>query len=382
MFSNGSVNGQFRTFYFDRNFDGSTTDREDFSVGGLFSYKTDELYGISFGVKFATSNDVGSDDDKDVYGLLKRGDSGDHESFTRLQEYYVQGEWFKTRIKYGAQEINTPFLNTHDVRMAPKTYKGLAVQNNSINNLELQGYWLTGFMGWSDEEFMDIEESTGASGDNPLLVLGAKYQFPLTAVKLKLEGWHYQMEDVFRTSLFTVNIGKKIGNFNLFMTPQYTVQKSIGDDDAGDIDTDQYGLSAGFGAYGITFTGYYFTMGDDGFVSPWGGKALIQQVVAIDRAEEDSYGARVAYDFKALGLKGLNAYIFYVVYDTPESGKNSSSDIAETDYSIQYSFGDAFDGYLKGLALRARYADVRYDKGNDIKDLRLYITYNFGFKNN
>lgn len=89
-FSEGTLKGEVRTYYFERDFDGETTDRADLAVGTLLYYKTASLFGLSAGVGYATSNDIGSDDDKDVYGLLAADANGDHDNYARFQEYYLQ----------------------------------------------------------------------------------------------------------------------------------------------------------------------------------------------------------------------------------------------------------------------------------------------------
>jgi len=381
VFANGTLKGEVRNYYFARDFDENTPDRADMAVGTLFYYKTAPLYGISAGFAFASSSDIYSDDDKAVYGLLQRDSDGNHQSYTRLQEYYIQGEWFNTRVKYGAQQINTPFMNTHDIRMMPKSYEGFSIVNNSIKNLELSAYYITGYMGWTDDEAMDIVNSVNAAEDDDkaLIVAGLKYTLPIEAAKITAQGWHYNMEDVFSSNYVQVSASKKAGDFNLYFNPSGLIQKSKGDDLGGNFDTDQYGFNTGFAAYGFDVTGFYAKTGDDDLFVPWGdGKVIIQQVLAAGRAEEDAYALKVGYDFSKVGIKGLSAYAFHTVYDTPESGNNASADMSETDLSAQYGFGGALDG----LSLRVRYAMINVDDGEDYNDFRIYIKYNFALGSN
>ena len=380
-FSQGTLRGEVRTYYFERDFDGSTTDREDFAVGTLLYYKTAPLHGLSAGIAFASSNDLGSGEDDDVYGLLARGNDGDHESYTAFQEYYIQGDWFKTQIKYGAQEINTPFMNKHDIRMTPKTYKGLSVVNNSISGLTLSGYYITGFKGWSDDEFMSITESgTGTDKNSGMFVAGVKYVIPTDIVKASVEGWGYSLEDVFASSYFQASIAKDFNGIKAHFTPSVLNQKSKGDKLAGDFDTKQYGFNAGVSAYGVSLTGFYATTPDDEVYAPWGdGKVIIQQVLASGRADEDAYAVKLGYDFGQIGVKGLSTYIFYADYDTPDSGASASPDATETDLNLQYAFDK--DSFLKGLSVRVRYAMIDMDNGGeDYNDFRVYVKYSFSLK--
>ncbi|ADD68856.1 outer membrane porin [Denitrovibrio acetiphilus DSM 12809] len=379
-FSQGTLRGELRTFYFDRDFD-SSTEREDFATGTLLYYKTAPLQGISLGLAFASSNNVVVDNDKDVYGLVGRDSDGNHDSYAKLQEYYIQGEWFNTVIKYGAQEIFTPFANVHDIRMTPKTYKGLSVINNSINGLTLSGYYLTGFRGWSDENFMTMTESAGSTegDDNALWIGGIKYKIPTKIVKATVEGWEYYLDDVVQTTFLRANVDKTFGDYNLQFTPSFLTQKSNGDEYAGDIDSTHYGFNTSVSAYGVSLTGFYAKTEDGSIFAPWGDeKVIIQQVLAADREDEKAYAVKLAYNFKALGLAGLDAYVFHSIYDTPESGSTASSDFDETDFSLQYKFDE--NSPLKGLSVRVRYAIINKDTEEDFNDFRVYIKYSFALR--
>src|SRR5690606_6280249 len=144
--------GQIQLLHYTRDFDRGSLDRQDQAAGGTFYYKTDGFKGISLGGAVATTNDLDSDDDKATYGLLANG----HESVTRMQEYYIQGDYFVTTVRHGAQEMNPPFLFIHPVRMMPRTFGGLSVVNKSIKNLTLMGFYMESAMDWDDENFIDI----------------------------------------------------------------------------------------------------------------------------------------------------------------------------------------------------------------------------------
>lgn len=379
-FTEGTIKGELRTYSFTREFDKETTDRADNAFGTLLYYRTAPVWGLSAGLGYATANDLGSDDDKAVYGLLARNENGDHANFSRFQEYFLQGNWFDTTLKLGAQQIDSPFLNEHDIRLVPKTYRGLTVANTSVENLTLRAMYITDYMGWSDEEFLDM--SSVAKAENPedeaLWAGSAKYALPVKPVSLVAEAWHYHMDDFFQSTFVKATVGKKIADVDLYFIPSYLKQDSIGLDLAGAFDTDQYGFAAGAKAYGFDLTGYYAKTGDDDLFVPWGdGKIIIQQVNAAGRADEDAYGLKLAYDFAAVGVKGLGAYVFHTLYDTPGMEEGGASDINETNFSVQY----AFSGALDGLSLRARYAIIDYDEepSEDYDDFRLYLKYTFAF---
>jgi len=365
MFTQGTVKAQLRLMDYKRDTENVSTVR-DTAFGGLLYYKTDSFKGISLAAAFATTNGVIDNDEYGTYyGIL----AADHESVTRSQEYYIQGDYFDTQIKIGAQETVTPFLSPHDVRMIPRTFRGISAVNTSVKNLKLSGYYLTDAMTWTDKKFIDI-------GVDDVYIAGASYQVPLEAVKTNVQAWYFTMPDAYDQMYFTASFSKKVNDMILHASPTFFTQKSQGDELDGPLDTYQYGFNAGVSAFGFDLTGFYAKTGDDNIIDPWGyRKIVIQQVKNAARADEDTFAARLAYDFSTVGVKGLSAYVFYADYDTPESGANASDDQTETDLNIQYAFSGALDGFTA----RVRHAMVDVESGNDITDTRFILTYKFSF---
>ncbi|MBJ7220996.1 MULTISPECIES: OprD family outer membrane porin [unclassified Brenneria] len=375
-FEQGTLKGELRTYYFEREFEESDK-RADLATGTLFYYHTAAVNGLSAGAAFASANDLGSNDDHSVYGLVKGYGTNKHQSLSRLQEYYIQGEWFDTKMKFGAQEANTPFMNAHDVRLMPKTYRGFSAVNNAIENLELSAYYMTDFAGWWDDRFTSLITVNGEEVNRDLMVGGVKYTLPFDSAQVQLQGWMYHMDDVFDSGFFKVHAAKKVGDYELFFVPSVLFQKSIGDELGGRaFDTYQYGFNTGFKAHGFNVAAFYAKTGDDELYTPWGDeRVIIQQVNAAGRADETAYALRVAYDFSQIGIKGLSAYVFHAYYDTNsvQYFSQQAQDVNETDFSVQYDFS----GALEGLSARVRYAIIDAEKGENLNDLRFYLRYSF-----
>lgn len=382
MFTNGTLDGQFRMFDFTRSFDGATNTRHDTTFGGIFKYRTAELNGIKFGGSFAAANRMFVNEDRDVYGMLGRED-GKHSSVNRMQEYFVEGNWFNTDIKVGAQELRTPMMNPHDIRAIPRTFRGISVVNNSIENLKLTGLYITDSMGWTDEDFVSVNQAVAAEyaregiqvdvADKPVWALGATYKVPTgdSGVKLTADLWDYRMQDVFNEVYVKLNLSVPVGDAEFYVTPSYLKQDSIGAETINDLDTYQWGTHLGVKYAGADLTLYYAETGDQSLLAPWGDeKVVIQQVYQCTRGQEDVYGARLNYDFSKVGAEGLSAYVFYADYDVPTGMGN---DFTETDFSVTYKL----DPVMKGLSTRVRYAMVDVDNGENIDDLRLFVYYNF-----
>jgi len=386
MFANGTFKGQIQLLHFTRDFDKGVADRQDQAAGGTFYYKTDSFKGISLGAAFATTNDLESDDDNAVYGLL----AANHESVTRMQEYYVQGDYFGTTVKIGAQELFTPFLFFHPVRMMPRTFRGASVVNKSVDNLKLMAFYLDAAADWDDEKFVNISQiagpiyaNDGSVDDEATIILGASYKLPIEGLEANVEAWGFHMDDVINQYYVKTKLSKKINDMKVFGGMSYADQEDDGDalsirgGTKSSIDTYQLGLNAGVAAYGFNFTAMYSKTGDDPIYDPWGySKAIIQQVLNAGLlADEDAYGAKLSYDFSGLGAKGLSAYVFYAEYDGVRADTRASVDSSETDLNLQY----AFSGGLEGLGLRVRHAivDNYYGKGFDAKDTRFFVTFKF-----
>ncbi len=382
MFTQGTVKGSIKMLDYTRDFDTANT-RNDIALGGTLYYHTASLFGISLGTAFSTTNDLGSDDDDTVYSVLGADENGNHKSVTREQEYFVQGDWFKTTVKYGAQEINTPYMNTDDVRMMPRTYKGLTVVNNSLNNITLAAYYITDSMGWNDENFVSISEAvakepgraTDIDEDKDLIILNAAYKLPTQIVKGDIQAWYYTIDDIYNISYLKASLNTDLGSANVYFVPCLLYQKSQGDELNGELDAGQAGFKLGVKIAGFDVQGAYSRSGDDGMITPWGHDQIIGQQVMISgtRGDEDALGLKVGYDFTKIGLTGLSSYVWYAYYDVDET--DTVKDTEETDINIQY----AFSGSLDGLGLRFRYAAIDVHDGDDYTDTRMYLTYNFSF---
>ena len=385
MFSEGGMDVQLRLFDFSRDFDGASKDRHDTSIGGLFRYNTATVNGISFGTSFASSNKLWIDDSKAVYSLLGTGANGEHENVNRMQEYFAQGEWWNTRFRVGAQEFDTPFMNTHDIRAIPRSFRGFSVVNKSIKDLSLSAFYITDSMGWNDSNFLKINEAVKADlvrdrritantevADNPVYILGADYKLPTDVIQTKLSLWDYNMEDVFNFAYAKLDLSSDIGKTNIYLVPSYAIQKSVGDETGGVFDTYQYGIDLGAKFAGMDLMLKYGETGDDALLAPWGDEKVVimQGVQAGGRANETAKAIKLSYNFGELGIKGLKGYIYSGEFDVPNI---PGSKISETDFSLGYSL----DKWLKGLSVRARYAIVDKENGEDYTDTRLFVKYNF-----
>jgi len=376
----GKVSGVFKTLYYQRMFDGDSPDWSTLAIGGNLKYESFPVYGLTGGVGFKTSQGDYSNNGDEVYrGMLATGTTPkDQESYTALDEYFLRYTNWDTQATLGAHAVNTPWLHGHDIRMNQKKYRGFGIINNSIETLELHGYYLTHWLDWTAEKYDSITSAiTGDTGDDEgSLTVGARWQ---ALSSMNVQAWNYYFKDALNSFYVRADYSHTTGNdFNLGVDLAYLHQTAVGDKLAGNINTYTAGGFAFMGGYGATLSFYYGANGADNLSAPFGNSKIVSmQVLELDRADEDSLGIKLGYDFGSLGLDGLGAYLFFARFDTPDSGDNASPDSTEIDFDLQYELS----GWLKLCTVRFRHAVINQDEdvtgGEDFTDSRLYFLWKF-----
>ena len=375
-FKEGKLTGNFRTYYFTRDFDVSNT-REDIAAGGMLYYRTAPLYGVNVGIAFYTSQGMGlNDDDKDVYGLLATDANGNHESFSVLGESFIQFARWDSTLKAGRQELETPWVNKWDIRLTPQSTQSVTFTNNSISGLKIVASQVTKIKGRTSTEFVSMTEFAGITTDDKPVTLGGVTYSGVEGLKVQL--WDFYAHDYLNDIYFRADYNRKItDNFSGIAAFQYLNQEDVGDKLGGSLDTRIYAVQGGIKTYGFTAILAYGEVGDQDINYPWGHDFIVSgQINDLYRADETGILAKLGYDFGKIGIKGLGAGIVYMDFDTPESGTNASPDKDEIDFDVKYKFS----GFLDGMGLRARYATIDQDEalgGEDFTDSRLYFTYDF-----
>ncbi|OEU55076.1 MAG: hypothetical protein BA862_12995 [Desulfobulbaceae bacterium S3730MH12] len=379
VFTQGKLNGNIRSLLFSRTFDGTTEDRTTLTIGGNLRFETAPLYGVSAGVGFKTG--VGDNlDDHEVYrGLLALGETPfDAENYAALDEYYLRYNNWDTDLILGAQQIETPWLRAHDIRLTPKKYRGFAVVNNSIEKVAFHGYYIEKWLNWTSEDWESITSGITGNLDENEGALAGGVVWQLSDM-FKIQGWDYYFNEVLNTFYMQAGYDQEMGSdYSLFASLKYFNQTDVGDALDGSIDTFSAGGNIGLAAYGAKFIAYYGSNGDDKLRVPFGGDWIVSmQVNNHERAEEDVWAVQLKYNFERLGAKGLSADVFYGSFNTPDSGENISPDFDEIDFNLQYKLG----GWFEGCSVRLRYAFIDQDEdvagGEDYSDGRIYLQYKF-----
>ncbi len=124
LFTQGTVDGQVRAYYFSRDFGKNATNLSAFSLGGYLNAHTASLAGFSADVGFYTANSLGANRKNPDVTLMGPGTS-----INRLGQAYLQYEIPQVLLfRAGNQTLNTPWVNGSDSRVIPATYQGVFAQ--------------------------------------------------------------------------------------------------------------------------------------------------------------------------------------------------------------------------------------------------------------
>ncbi|WP_373035861.1 OprD family outer membrane porin [Sulfurimonas sp.] len=368
-FAKGKVQGELKSFYINRSYDGAATQtRDGLSVGGHLGYKTAKYYGFDAGATFYTTNKIdeksstANENDNTLFGA-------DGNGYSVLGEAYIGYTAGKTSFRFGQQSINTPFAAPNNFRMLPNTFEGLVVKNSDITDTKLElghisrvqtnGFansvpvangvlnpsssltrlsLLYGFgPGYQVGQFENIADvylgSTNNKSTAGMTYLNVKY----TGLKgFTFSIWDQYIHDIMNIVVAKASYKGKLGSVNTFAALFYTKQDSVGDNllgkafDTGsgalDVDSTQYGamlkasLDNGLGI-DLRYVNTPASAGsvlDGGIVNAMGGAnpfIISQGALHANFGDTSSYMAGVDYQFKPLTGIDLLAMVKYFEYD-------------------------------------------------------------------
>ncbi|MFH1889158.1 MAG: OprD family outer membrane porin [Candidatus Omnitrophota bacterium] len=370
----GKLEGQFRTYYMKRHFDTPRT-QESMAMGGSLGYATYPWHGLSAGLAASTSQGVIFTNHKnDGAGLLAPGQDG----YTVLSQAYFQAEKGRNNLRLFRQMLETPFINSFDVKITPITVEAYTLESKLITNFDLLVSHVTKIKGWNKTKFINMSEAAGFSGtDDPVTLLGLVFT-PKEGYSLQL--WEYYCHEFMNVIYLQADANWKLNEgLSLSGSIQAFDQQDTGKALDGEFHTGMLGVQTGVDWQGANFKlGYTITDKDHDIVNPWGAYPGYTSIMEedCDLAGEKSWVFGIAYDFARIGLKGLTAFINHTRSSMPSSSTFFASDQYETDFTADYSFSGKLEGFK--LRLRAAFVDNSKDMGGaDYSDYRVIINYDF-----
>jgi imipenem/basic amino acid-specific outer membrane pore len=419
-FKEGKTTGTLKAVYLNTQMStesGTTTDFSGYAVGGKLKYVTAPLYGISAGVEFLTTNDLGSKSQDTTGGVLSFGKNdptilmasnvdgnglvkNGWGSGSALGASYINAVYGKNDITLGRFELPTPLAASKETRMLPTVFQGAVAHVKEIPDTILAFAYVNGVKDRDSNKFVKMGEgalnavgavyvpnagttvtqaNAAAAAVNSSALDDAKNAnvFAAAAIYtgvagLTLQAWDYRVTNILNAVYLQADYKTKVAGLDVFAAAQYLRESDIGNFKniyAGlidGIDSQLMGAKLGAIVAGVTLTGAYTKVSDGkttkhgGIVAPWDGTPAF-----TDSANNNNLGGAVFVDGTATIYGGSYA-------------------AGSSNWKIQADYDFASVG-VKGLTCSASYAkyDRKYDltkvgmSGFDVNEINLTGKYAF-----
>ena len=392
MFSEGKVSGQIREFSISRDvsYTNSTKDytRDANAIGGYLKFETANLYGLSLGTAFYTTNGFANDSDKTDYKVVDPTLLGpDNKSYSLLGEAYLQYKIGNTTFKAGRQKLNTPMAGADDARMVPNLFEAYVLTNSDIKDTTLVAAQITKFAqgtfgraydggilsATSGYSAVDSKDQVGSFINMGTYAIGKKTDgvSVVAAVYKGVENLKIQLWDYYAHDILNAIYGQADFKWNCllsdsvkpFVSAQIIKESDVGDKLLGDIAGMYWGAKLGAKVENFTaYVAYSATSENDAadaadgatanaIISPWGGMpAFTQGMVTRHVFLAGTKASKVAasYNFKAFG-PDLSTTLYYANYAMAENNGYTYGDATEAGFDFIYK-----PKAVKGLNLRLR----------------------------
>jgi hypothetical protein len=366
-----------RTYYLDRDRD-TKADSVGWALGGALEYKSGWFNDwLRFNATAYTSQKLYGPDDKDGTGLFKPG----QESFSVLGEANLTIRFAENHgMRIGRQRFELPYLGSHDIRMVPNTFEGVAIGNTSPTGFGYMAGYVDKIKGKSDDDFISMSEAAGAAGtDEGLGFAGARY---ISDAGTTVGAIYQRTFDTFDTVFAKVEHPFEIvKGSSIRANLQYTGQQSSGDELIGTFDTQMWAAKVELkhGPFAWRF-GASTTDEDHGIIKPFGNPANYLSIIVddFDRAGEDAYMLGFSMDFGRVGPGDMSVFTNIVHGDTPESGPAASADETEYDLTLDWRLKEGWSERV-WVRMRAAYVDQddNFAGADDFLDFRVIVNYDF-----
>lgn len=426
-FRKGKIEGHFRSFYMRTNNDEPLTDYYALAFGGGLKYQTGSFKGFQFGIggSFAfnlTSSDLTIPDpttrimNRYEIGLFDQTNPSNKKDLQRLEDLYAKYNFRKSSVKYGKQNIKTPFINPQDGRMNSTVVQGAWIEVNELKKTKIEIGWLSHISPRSTVKWYDGASSIGIypSGvaingiksdykdqldSKGIAIAGVTYSLN---EQIKLRMWDHWVENIFNTAFLQVDGEFSMeGNRKIIAGAQYIHQQAVSDGGNADpaktyFDPSQkvniYGVRAGLELKEATIRLNYSRITNEGrflFPREWGREPLF---TFLPRERNEGLGDVNAISvnfFKSYFRQKLKAEISAGYYELPDVkdtrlNKYGLPSYYQFNLDLKYSFSNFLDGlsaellYLYKMRNGNIYEDLRYViHKTEMQQINIIINYNF-----
>ena len=170
-FANGTYSTKARVFFFDRSFDKpNTPDAKALTAGGIMKYQTDSFMGLKMGFAYYGSHRLGGlysrEEGKGTSILGRQGEDLNFLGEAYLEYCFCHTGLSNTTIKVGRQQLATPLMQNHDLRILPSVYEAAILQNKDIQDTAIELGYVQAYTGFTskDNRFLDQNKKWGKDG--------------------------------------------------------------------------------------------------------------------------------------------------------------------------------------------------------------------------
>ncbi len=371
---------QMRNFYFNRDFRDSGAAKaksEEWAQGFLLNAQSGYTQGpVGVGVDLIGRLGVKLDSGGGRTGSLLLPADGDRsaDDFSSLGAA-VKLKVSRTELKVGELLPTLPILQYNDARLLPQTFQGVMLTSREITGLTLNTGQMRSFTqrNSSDREDLYIDGRAFATSDR-YNYLGGEYRFNQERTMLGL--WGAELEDIYRQRFIQFTHKQPVAAWTLGTQIGLLDSVEQGQAKAGKIDNRSFysTLSAAHGGHTL-MAAWQRMYGEDGTIWLSPTTTVLPsdiQVRNFASAQEKAWQLRYDYNFAAMGVPGLTAFVRYVSGDNVLVAGSNDGKEWERDFDVSYVIQS---GALKNLGLRWRNAMVRSGFGPSVDDNRLIVSY-------
>lgn len=161
-----TVNGYFKTMYIQDDRKGVKLDQTTFGVGGKVAVTTGAYHSLRGGIGYYKTDDLGirSKNQKETDAYMF---DVDKKPYTVMGEAFLEYSHGDTKLKFGRQEIDTPFISTYDYRIIPNLFEAYTLTHQATKDIKLTVGYVTKMSGLdgvvSFKDFESMSEQTYTS---------------------------------------------------------------------------------------------------------------------------------------------------------------------------------------------------------------------------
>jgi hypothetical protein len=384
----GKISGNIRLYHFTRTYD-NLADTHAFSLAGKIKAETGRVNGFSAAIAYYFANDLGFNNHEDNDRHLTTSLMGNGRAIDTIGEAYLQYQNDLLFVRAGRQSLDTPWINASDAMAVPNLYEGVAAAVTPLPGLKIEADRIWGYKNRTTSGFDRktllaatskpnvSEETDGATA------LGVTYKDETISGK----AWLYRFHDIADLAYLQGGyIFPAISGIKPFVDLQYVKETGTGDELAGSVSSQAYGVKVGLtlpDKLGSVYLAYNEVPRDDkagvtngNLVSPY-TQGYVTDPLYTSGLNYGLVAARAAGHAWQLGMK-LNPWgekLDIVPTITSYHTEPYVDNVQTYTFDVSYHLSDRFKGWTLRNRLGINHGNPQW--GDATIDNRVMITYAF-----